>query len=391
MKLRGNLIRYMINILQVLPRLETGGVERGTLEIASAIEQFGYGSFVASSGGQMVDLFSDAGSQHIELPLNTKNPITIIYNALRLVRIIKLYNIKILHARSRTSAWSGWLATKITRIKFVTTFHGRYGLQFSLKRYYNSVMVKGHKVIAVSHFIADHIMKNYSQYVKEEDIVTIPRGIYVNYFNEEHVSAERVKEALKYIEAEDDLGCKILLPGRISRGKGHLYLLNILHTMSDKEWTCYIVGHCTPDHIGYLNKLKDKASELGIYRKIHFVADWKDMPALYAACDVVMSTALIPEAFGRTMLEAQAMGKVVVATAHGGALEIITHGKDGFHIPIDNHKEAADILQRAIRLPPKAKKELTERAKQNASQYSLQSMCQKTIAVYQQLYGGLGI
>lgn len=374
-----------MNILQILPRLETGGVERGTLEIAQAITQEGYGSFAASAGGKMVPSLVKNGTKHITMQLNSKNPFLILLHGWQLSKVIKQHNIHIIHARSRAPAWSALLAARITGIKLVTTFHGRYGFSNFLKRLYNSVMVRGDKVIAVSNFIADHIMQHYSSYISGRNLITIHRGVDLNYFNPTTITATRLAAACAHINSSGTTVTKILLPGRITRGKGHHYLLDILSKLPHKDWVCYIVGNYTSDHHNYVNELRARINELNLEGMVFILPDWQDMPALYAAVDIIVSVAAIPEAFGRTMLEGQAMGKIVVANAHGGALEIITHQQNGFHIPLANSEAAALILQEALTLEQKSKLLISKAAQQNATHYSLASMCQKTIDLYKSL------
>jgi len=374
-----------MNILQILPRLETGGVERGTLEIAEAVVQRGDGSFVASAGGKMVTRLVEGGTKHITMQLDTKNPFKILLHGWQLSKVIKQHDIQIVHARSRAPAWSALLAARIAGAKFVTTFHGRYGVSSFFKRFYNSVMARGDKVIAVSDFIADHIRHYYSQYVLVRDLVTIHRGVDLNYFNPDGMAEERLSQARLHVSDDGVAGTKILLPGRITRGKGHLYLLDILSKLSERDWICYIVGNYTSDHLPYVKELHGRILELGFKDKVIILPDWHDMPALYAVVDVVVSVAAIPEAFGRTMLEAQAMGRVVVANAHGGALEIISHQDNGFHLPLDDADLAALVLHDALNLDHKAKELISKAGRRNAARYSLAGMCQKTTDLYKSL------
>lgn len=374
-----------MNILQILPRLETGGVERGTLEIATAIQHEGFNSFVASAGGKMVPSLEERGSVHISMPLASKNPFVIIWNGWKLSQVVKTYKINILHARSRAPAWSALIAARISGVKLVTTFHGRYGIENPLKCIYNSVMVRGDAVIAVSNFIANHIIQYY-HLTSLKKLVTIPRGVDIDYFNSEKLTSERVKKAKSHL-IHYGPQIKMILPGRLTRGKGHLYLLEILKNVTNENWTCYIVGGHTPDHEAYVDELRHCIKSFNLTKKVFILPDYNDMPSLYEVVDIVISTALIPEAFGRTIIEAQAMKKIAIATAHGGALETISHQHNGFHIPLNQPKLAAAVIDEALTITGDKKNHILQSGRRNAElHYSLSSMCHKTISVYKSLF-----
>ncbi len=373
-----------MKVLQVLPRLESGGVERGALEIASALVSEGFSSFVASSGGKLVDEIVKSGSSHFLMSCHSKNPITIIKNSFELFRIIKKYKIDIIHARSRAPAWSCMIAARFAKIRFITTFHGRYGTQNSLKILYNSVMARGDKIIAISNFIKNYILEYYGKYININDVITIHRGVDIKHFDPNSVSEERLLSAQKYINY-DPRYTSILMPARMTRLKGHLYLLDILKNLKKFNWKCYMVGLCTPDHHKYLEEVKHRIKELALENNVFIYSNWHDMPALYKCIDVVVSTSSSPEAFGRTVLEGQAMGKIVLAGAHGGALELIDDGKNGFHMPITNHKAASAILESVFCISAEKRGDISREAINAASRYTLDSMCKKTLATYKSL------
>ena len=205
-------------ILQVLPALNVGGVERGTVEISEAIVQAGWRAVVASAGGPMAADIERAGGKHVTLPLDSKNPITMWRNVGRLHRLIREWEIAIVHARSRAPAWSAWYAARRDGVRFLTTFHGFYSARTALKRRYNAIMTRGERVIAVSTFIAEHVAEVYG--VPRSRLRTVSRGIDTRLFDPARVSAERIARLREAWLAGGE-GPVVMLPGRLSRWKGH--------------------------------------------------------------------------------------------------------------------------------------------------------------------------
>ncbi|RZI46781.1 glycosyltransferase [Rickettsiales endosymbiont of Peranema trichophorum] len=377
-----------LRVLQVLPRLSSGGVERGTLEIAKALVEDGHVAFVASSGGTLVDELRNNGGVHVLLPLHLKNPLSIFLNIFHICRIIKLHSINLIHARSRAPAWSAYFASKITGVPFVTTVHGAYGVSNRFKKLYNAVMLKGIKTIVVSKFILNYVVQNYS--VNSRKLVLINRGVDIKYFNPQNVSQERILDIHNKIGICNNQSKVILLPGRFTRLKGHLYLLDMLSILQKRhtnniDWTCIMVGDALGDHNTYVSEIKDALRSYHLEHRVKIVTTAiKDMPALYMVADIVMVPSIKPEAFGRTIIEGQAMGKVVVATTLGGVTEdAIHHGTSGFHIPVNDPLAAASILHEALLLNPKQPLEIGRVAMENVKlQYSLESMSRKTLDVY---------
>ena len=375
------------NVLQVLPRLESGGVERGTLEIASALVNDGHGSFVASNGGKMVRQLVDSGSEHIAMSLHSKNPIIIIWNGWRLAKVVKQYGINIIHARSRAPGWSALIASRLTKVKFVTTFHGRYcGYDNCIKSWYNSVMVRGDMVIAVSSFIEDHITRYYSRWLADRKLVMIHRAADLDSFNPDKISREREQKAIEHLGCKSEKRLKILLPGRITRAKGIDAFIGVLAKVAANNWVCYIVGDYTSDHAAYIKELKEKIKLAELTDKVFIKNGWSDMPSLYKVVDIVISSSIIPEAFGRVMVEAQAMGKIIVANNHGGALEIIKNGINGFHMPLHDPDAAADIINNVLALEASSEP-IKKAARENCKDFDLPKMCAKTLQQYKYLLG----
>ena len=263
-------------VLQVLPALVTGGVERGTMDIAKALVDNGFRSLVVSAGGPLAKSIEHDGSKHITMPLNSKNPWHIFNNISKLVELIKKEKVDIVHARSRGPAWSAYFAAKKTGCKFITTFHGSYGMQNRIKRLYNSVMVKGKRVIAVSEFISDYIKKYYPD-ISKEKITVIHRGVDTKVFDPNNVGFERINILAKKLRLPDDK-IIIVMPARITRWKGQLVLIRALATLSKKQFHCIIVGDIQ-DNMNYYNEMLELMGEFGLDNNIAFAGAVRDMPA----------------------------------------------------------------------------------------------------------------
>jgi glycosyltransferase involved in cell wall biosynthesis len=369
-------------ILQVLPELNSGGVERGTVELSKALVKHGYTSLVASAGGNMEVQIKTAGGIHFELPLATKNPFLIRKNATALARIIKDYDVDIVHARSRAPAWSSYMACKKTGCHFVTTVHGPYSIGSSLKKRYNSVMVHGEKVIAVSEFIKKYIIDNYE--IDEKNIEVIHRGVDLTHFDRELVADSRTLHTAEKLKIEHDLPI-ILLPARLTEWKGHEFLLDALANIDKTKFRCIFVGN--PDkHPEYLKRIRNKIEHLGLTGNISVISNVTDMPVLYNLVDIVVSASLRPEAFGRIAVEAQAMEKLLIATNHGGECETVIDGKTGWLVEPNNVEQLAKTIEKLLSISDEKRKEVTSLAKQHIRQnFSLDGMTSKTIKIYEDI------
>lgn len=371
-------------ILQVLPELRAGGVERGTLEMAQAIQQAGWQAIVASAGGPMVHALTKMGAKHIELPLQTKNPFTMRANAVELGRIIKEHQVDIVHARSRAPAWSAYWATQKTSARFMTTFHGTYNITGKWKHRYNAVMTKGERVIAISEFIQEHILANYE--VEPERLRLIHRGVDVEKFSQDVVTGVRVDELAKsWNMPEDPETPVILMPGRITRWKGQDVLLEALAKIKDKPFFCVLLGD-DAGHPTFRRELETKIIELGLAGKARIAPNTRHMAEAYMLASVVVAPSIEPEAFGRIPVEAQAMGKPIVATSHGGFRETIIDGETGWLVPPADADALAQRLAQALAMSPEEREQWGIRARQHACDYfSSDLMKHKTINVYSEL------
>ena len=289
-------------ILQVLPALTSGGVERGTVEIARAIQASGARAMVASAGGKMVHQLFKCGAEHITLPLESKNPLVIWNNARKLAAIIRDHKVNIVHARSRAPAWSAWLACRKTGCTMVTTFHGTYGMGNRWKKYYNGVMLRGARVIAISNFIAEHIQANYT--VDAEKIRVIHRGVDLNLFTTDLFSHQRMDALIKEWRLPMELPI-ILFPGRITRWKGQDVFLRALAALPNRNFFAVILGDAKKRG-SYRAELENLIIELGLEGNVRFAEHTQYITEAYMLARLVVATSIEPEAFGRVVLEAQA-------------------------------------------------------------------------------------
>jgi len=369
-------------ILQVLPSLRSGGVERGTLEIARAIVRAGGKALVASSGGPMAAQLAGFGAEHITLPLDSKNPLTMWLNVGRLSRLILKHKVDIIHARSRAPAWSAYLAAQHTSCHFMTTFHGTYSIQNKWKQKYNSIMTRGERVIAISQFIADHIQKNYA--VDPNNIRIIPRGVDLKLFNPAMRSQQRIIELIREWRLPEDAPPLILFPGRITRWKGQDVFLRALAALPHRNFFAVILGD-DKKHEQYRMELEALIPTLGLEGHVRIARHTNYITEAYMLSKLVVSTSIEPEAFGRVVLEAQAMGKPVIATNHGGPQETVIPNVTGWLVAPGNIEALSVKIQEALTLDEASLQRMSEDAIANAHRFSLEKMCARTIGVYEEL------
>ncbi|WP_246878900.1 glycosyltransferase family 4 protein [Thalassospira sp. ER-Se-21-Dark] len=371
-------------ILQVLPELDAGGVERGTVDIARAIVDGGGKALVASQGGRLERELDRFGAKHITLPLKSKNILTMRKNIDALVKLIREEGVDIIHARSRAPAWSAYFAARKTGIPFVTTFHGTYsGYNNPFKRRYNAIMTMGDQVIAISKHIANHINKYYK--VDPDRLNIVPRGTNVDLFNPENVSQERLIALSNQwrLNGEEYV---IMMPGRITRWKGHSFLIGslpaVLEQLGHRKVRCLIVGS-DQGRTGYREEILSQTRKLGLEDIVHIVDHCNDMPAAYMLADVVACPSMEPEAFGRVPSEAQAMGRPVVSTAHGGAMETVLPGETGWLVSPGEVDQLSRALVQVLSLTPEKRAKLAVKGRDHViAEFSLEQMAERTLNVY---------
>ena len=372
-----------MKILQVLPELDQGGVERGTVEIAAALAAAGIPNAVASAGGRLVAQIEAMGVRHYMLPLASKNPFVILSNARKLARIVKEGGFTLMHVRSRAPAWSVRKASRISGVPFVATWHGLYGTDPRfLKIPYNRVMLSGSGTIAVSDCVRRHVLEEYG--ADPERVTTIHRGADVERFHPSAVPSKAVAQKKAELGIDPQVPV-ISLPGRLTSLKGQHILLEAASMMKSRPFALLFVGS-DQGRVEYSQRLKTMAAELqGI--KTVFLEHSSEMPLVYAMSDVVVSASYShPEAFGRVITEAQAMGRLVVASAHGGACETVADGVTGFLVPPGDSAALAAALDRVLGLSAAEKARIGEASvKSVAENFSISRMCSKTIEYYKEI------
>ena len=378
-----------LNVLQVIPKLGYGGAETGCYDIAHFLSENDCGSFLATSGGELIKFIKKDKVRLIRLPVHSKNPILILFNTLVLVIYIFLFKINIIHARSRAPAWSCYFASLITRRSFVTTFHGTYNFKSNIKKFYNSIMLRAKLTIAGSNFIFSHINENYGEYLsKEKKLRVIFRGINIDYFNPKNISVLKQEKLKK----EWDLSSNkftILLPGRLTYWKGQEKFIESLNILIEDynitNFQAVILGSDQGRKV-YSKKLINLVQRYRLNKKIKFIQHCKEMPLAYSLADVVVSASIEPEAFGRVSVEAQAMGKPIVASNIGGSKETIINKKTGFLYKHDDPRELAKILNTVIQLSVDDLKFMGNEGRKNVTKkFDVETMCQSNLKEYKRL------
>lgn len=371
-------------VLQVLPSLVTGGVERGTIEITQAVAQAEGTALVASAGGRLVAAVERAGGRHFPLKLTSKNPFVIWRNAARLAALIRAENVAIVHARSRAPAWSAWLACRRTGTHFVTTYHGAYAEDLPFKRRYNSVMAKGEIVIAASRYIAELIVAQHE--VPPTRVHVIPRGVDPLIFDPDNIAPDRIARLVREWRVPDGMPT-VVLPGRLTAWKGQSVLIDALARMTRRDVCCVLVGS-DQGRRRYSAGLVRQAERLGIADRLRLVGECDDMPAAMLLSDVVVHASTQPEAFGRVVVEAQAMGRPVIASDLGGPVETVEHGITGWRVPAGDPAALAAAIEHALALPSDERQALAQRARAAVLRhYTVRAMQEATLDVYEAVLG----
>jgi glycosyltransferase involved in cell wall biosynthesis len=384
-------------IMQILPALNSGGVERGVIDVAKATQKAGFKSIVLSNGGSMVSQLFNSQVKHICLPLVSKNPFTIYSNIGRIVQIIEENQVDLIHIRSRAPAWSAYFAWKRlqktgNKCQMISSVHGSYSLNLlsdkisQLKLKYNSVMLKPQFIIVVSNFIRKYVEKNYShlENLKNKEIRLVHRGVDVDYFSASKVSKPRITDLISKWNLPDDKKI-IMLPARITAWKGHEFLISALAKVQNPNFFCIMVGGVF-GHEQFVAKIEQQIKDNNLQGKVKLVGETKDMPAAYLVSDVVISSSIRPEAFGRVAIEAGSMGRVIIATNIGGSLETVIDGKTGFLVEVGDAEGLAKKIDQVLTMEETKKSQMQEDAiKHITENFSNQKMLQKTIEFYQQI------
>ena len=378
-----------LKVLQVIPKLGYGGAETGCFDIAHYLPENNCESFVVTSGGDLIKFINKEKVKLIKLPVQSKNPLIILFNSIALIFIILFYNISIVHARSRAPAWSCLMATKITGRKFVTTFHGTYNFDNKIKKFYNSIMVRSNLVIAGSNFIFSHIKNDYSEFLNfKNKLMVIFRGINVDYFDSTTKTDYEEQKLLKIWNIEENKKI-ILLPGRLTSWKGQelfLEAINLINIQLGYEaFYAVLLGNDQGRDL-YKKKLLRLSEQYRMTKQVKFIDHCKDMALAYKVSDIVISASIKPESFGRVAIEAQAMEKMIIASNIGGSKETVIEEKTGYLFESNNPKSLSEKILKALNLDDTTLKMIGIEGRKNiVSKFNVEKMCFSTYSEYKKL------
>ncbi|MDC1207335.1 glycosyltransferase family 4 protein [Candidatus Pelagibacter ubique] len=378
-----------LKVLQVIPKLGYGGAETGCYDLAHYLPENNCSSYIVTSGGELLKFIDKKKVKVIKLPVHSKNPFLMLFNSIALIFIILLNNISIVHARSRAPAWSCLFATKITRRKFVTTFHGTYNFKNPLKKFYNSVMVRSDLIIAGSNFIFSHIDQNYSKYLDiKKKFLVIFRGINVDYFDSS--TTLNNEENILTSDWEVDRNKKtILMPGRLTAWKGQETFIEALNLVNKElgyeSFNAIILGSDQGRDI-YTKKIKRLAEQYRLTSQLKFINHCKNMPLAYKISDIVVSASVEPEAFGRVAVEAQSMEKPIIASDIGGSNETIINNVTGFLFQSGNAEALSKKIIEVLQLDESRLKSIGIEGRKNIiKKFNVEKMCFSTYSEYKKL------
>ena len=378
-----------LKVLQVIPKLGYGGAETGCYDIAHYLPENNCGSYIVTSGGELLKFVDRRKVKIIKLPVHSKNPLIIFINFLALIFIILINNISIVHARSRAPAWSCLIAAKITGRKFVTTFHGTYNFNSKIKKFYNSVMVRSDLIIAGSNFIFSHIKENYTKYLNaKKKLLVIFRGINVDYFDPTSKLDSDEKKLLKKWEIENDKKI-ILLPGRLTGWKGQevfIEAINLVNIELGYEAFYAVILGSDQGRDLYKKKLIRLTEQYRLINQVKFIDHCKDMALAYKVSDIVVSASIEPEAFGRVAVEAQSMEKPIIASNIGGSNETVIDEKTGFLFESNNAKSLSQKILKILSMDEVSLNSIGREGRKNIIQkFNVEKMCFSTYSEYKRI------
>ena len=378
-----------LKVLQVIPKLGYGGAETGCYDIAHYLPENNCGSYIVTSGGELLKFIDKKKVKIIKLPVHSKNPLIIFINFLALIFIILINNISIVHARSRAPAWSCLIAAKITGRKFVTTFHGTYNFNSKIKKFYNSVMVRSDLIIAGSNFIFSHIKENYTKYLNaKKKLLVIFRGINVDYFDPTTKLDSDEKKLLKKWEIEKDKKI-ILLPGRLTGWKGQevfIEAINLVNIELGYEAFYAVILGSDQGRDLYKKKLIRLTEQYRLINQVKFIDHCKDMALAYKVSDIVVSASIEPEAFGRVAVEAQSMEKLIIASNIGGSNETVIDEKTGFLFESNNAKSLSQKILKTLSMDEVSLNSIGREGRKNIIQkFNVEKMCFSTYSEYKRI------
>jgi len=378
-----------LKVLQVIPKLGYGGAETGCYDLAHYLPENNCSSYIVTSGGELLKFIDRKKVKVIKLPVHSKNPFLILFNSIALIFIILLNNISIVHARSRAPAWSCLFATKFTRRRFVTTFHGTYNFKNPFKKFYNSVMVRSGLIIAGSNFIFSHINQNYPKYLDlKKKFLVIFRGINVDYFDSSTTLDSEENRLISDWEVDKNKKM-ILMPGRLTAWKGQETFIEALNLVNKElgydSFNAVILGSDQGRDI-YTKKIKRLAEQHRLTGQLKFIEHCKNMPLAYKISDIVVSASVEPEAFGRVAVEAQSMEKPIIASDIGGSNETIIDNVTGFLFQSGNAEALSKKIVEVLQLDESRLKSIGIEGRKNViKKFNVEKMCFSTYSEYKKL------
>ena len=383
-------MKSKIKVLQVIPRLGYGGSETGCYDLAHYLVENDCSSYIVTSGGELLRYVNKKKVKVIRLPVHSKNPILMFFNSLILIFIILFFNISIVHARSRAPAWSCLLATKVTRRKFVTTFHGTYNFNGFMKKFYNSVMLRSDLIIAGSNFIFSHINENYSKYLinLKKKFLVIFRGINTDYFNSNIIKQLEENKLISFWNIDKNKKL-ILLPGRLTSWKGQemfIEAINLVNKEIDPETFNVVILGSDQGRKIYKQKLLRLVEQHRLANQVKFIDNCKNMPVAYKISDLIVSSSIEPEAFGRVSVEVQSMEKPIIASNIGGSKETIINDKTGFLFEAGKPTSLSKKIVEVMQLDETTLKSLGNEGRKNViKKFNIEKMCFSTYLEYKKL------
>ncbi len=378
-----------IKVLQVIPKLGYGGAETGCYDIAHYLPENGCKSYIVTSGGELIKFVDKKKVKLIRLPVHSKNPLLILINTILLIGIILYFKISIVHARSRAPAWSCLFATKLTKRKFVTTFHGTYNFSGKLKKFYNSVMVRSDLIIAGSNFIFSHIKENYAEFLtSQKKFLVIFRGINVDYFDSSTKLENDEKNLLQKWNINDEKKI-ILMPGRLTSWKGQELFIEAINLvkieLGYEAFYAVILGNDQGRDL-YKKKLIRLTEQYRLTNQIKFINHCEDMALAYKVSDIIVSASIEPEAFGRVAVEAQSMEKLIIASNIGGSNETINDEKTGFLFKSGDAESLSKKIIRGLTMDETSVNLMGKEGRSNIiKKFNVEKMCFSTYSEYKRL------
>lgn len=369
-------------VMQIIPSLGAGGAEQGCIDVAAELVRSGAKSIVVCNGGHRIPEILRSGSTHINLPVDSKNPFVMWSNIARLRKIIRDHDVDIVHARSRAPAWSAWKAVEGTKARFMTTCHAPFNISGDVKKFYNSSIARGERVIAISNYVREYLLKNYE--IEDSKIRLIHRGVALEKFHPNAVAPTHLIKLSNEWRLPDGC-CIVMMPGRLTRWKGHLVLIDAMAKLNREDVFCVMIGD-DQGRTEYRTEVENAIHDKNLEGRVRIIGHCNDMPAAYMLANVVVSASTDPEGFGRIPIEAQAMGRAVIATNHGGAMETIIPNETGWLVPPSDSDALAAAIEHALSMDAESRAIMATHAMMHvADNFTRSKMVDQTMDVYAEL------